>query len=307
VYSLLVPCYNSERFIDGFLANINNLNKAFDEILFYDDASTDHTVSVLQARGCTVIKGETNQGPGFARNTLASTAKGNWFHFHDIDDFLDPDYLVKTAAIAQTSNYDVVLCNVDWYSTDQKTILLSWKYSNEQINQDPVSYTIGHPIGGINGLYRKEKFTAAGGFNTSLRIWEDADLHVRLAGAGSRFYVIEEVLSISIRYSNSASADQTSGWLTRLTLLKTYQKQYTDKNVMHMIGKQAQLTASKLILSRQYPAAKSALRLSELCGLKVPDSKNPVWGIINAILPSWLRINLRMTQLKIVFKNSADD
>jgi glycosyltransferase involved in cell wall biosynthesis len=307
VYSLLVPCYNSEKFIDGFLANISNLNKAFDEVLFYDDASTDNTVSVLQAKGCTVIKGETNRGPGFARNTLASAAKGDWFHFHDIDDFLDPDYLVKTVAVAQTGNYDVVLCNVDWYSTDQKNILLSWKYSNEQINQSPVSYTIGHPIGGINGLYRKEKFTAAGGFDTSLRIWEDADLHVRLAGAGTRFYVIEEVLSISIRYSNSASADQTSGWLTRLTLLKTYQKHYTDKNVLRTIGKQAQLTASKLILSRRYPDAKSALRLSELCGLKVPDSKSPVWGVINAILPAWLRINLRMTQLKIAFKNSVDD
>jgi glycosyltransferase involved in cell wall biosynthesis len=306
-YSLLVPCYNSERFIDGFLASIGKLNKAFDEVLFYDDASTDNTVSVLQKRGCTVIRGETNKGPGFARNTLASAAKGQWFHFHDIDDLLEPDYLVKTAAIAQTGNYDVVLCNVDWYSTDQKTILLSWKYSNEQIKQNPVSYTIGHPIGGINGLYRKEKFTAAGGFDTSLRIWEDADLHVRLAGAGARFYVIEEVLSISIRYSNSASQDQTAGWLTRLSLLQAYQKQYADKIIRDMIGRQAQLTASKLILSRQYDAAKSALKLSELCGLKVPDSKSPVWRVLNTILPARLRIKLRMAQLKFAFKNSAND
>ncbi|QEC77921.1 glycosyltransferase [Mucilaginibacter ginsenosidivorax] len=306
MYSLLVPCYNSERFIDGFLANINKLNKAFDEVLFYDDASIDNTVAILQQKGCTVIKGEVNRGPGFARNSLASAAKGQWFHFHDIDDLLDPDYLTKTATAAQTGNSDVVLCNVDWYSTDQKTILLSWKYSDEQIKQNPVSYTIGHPIGGINGLYRKEKFTAAGGFDTSLRIWEDADLHVRLAGAGAKFCVIEEVLSISIRYSNSASADQTAGWLTRLGLLQAYQKQYTDKKVRDMVGRQAQLTASKLILSRQFDAAKSALKLSELSGLKVPDSKSPAWRILNTILPAWLRIKLRIAQLKFAFKNSPN-
>jgi len=306
VFSLLVPCYNSERFIDGFLANIDKLNKPFDEVIFYDDASTDNTVTLLTKRGCTVIKGDENKGPGFARNMLAAAAEGQWIHFHDIDDFLAPDYLAKTATVAQTGNYDVVLCNVDWYDTDQKNILISWKYSNGQINQDSVSYTIAHPIGGINGLYRKEKFLATGGFNTSLRIWEDADLHVKLAGKGARFYVIEEVLSISIRYSNSASADQTAGWLTRLNLLTSYQKLYFDKTIRITIGRQAQLAASILIMAQQYDAAKRALKLSELCGLKVPDGKSSVWRILHIMLPAWLRIKLRMAQLKFAFKKSPN-
>jgi glycosyltransferase involved in cell wall biosynthesis len=305
--SLLVPCFNSARFIHGFLKNIAALNKPFDEILFYDDASTDNTAAILTTKGYKVIKGMTNQGPGFARNMLALSATGSWFHFHDIDDFLNPDYLLKTSTIAQTDSYDVILCDVDWYDADQKNILLSWKYHHSLINQNPVSYTIGHPIGGINGLYRKETFIAMGGFNTTLRIWEDADLHVKLAGAGARFYIIEEVLSISIRYSGSASTNQTVGWLNRLALLSSYESTYTDRVVRTTIGKQAQLTASKLILARQYGAAKSALKLSELCGLKVPDSNNPVWHLINTILPARLRIKLRMAQLKIAFKNNTNE
>ncbi|WP_184544976.1 glycosyltransferase family 2 protein [Mucilaginibacter sp. FT3.2] len=306
MYSLLVPCFNSEQFIDGFLANIGKLNKPFNEVLFYDDASTDNTVNLLTARGCTVIKGAINKGPGFARNALAAAAQGEWLHFHDIDDLLDPDYLAKVAAIAQTGNYDIVLCNVDWYNTDQKKIVLSWKYSNELIKQNPVAYTIGHPIGGINGLYRKEKFTASGGFDISLRIWEDADLHVKLAGNGARFYVIEEVLSISIRYPNSASANQTAGWLTRLGLLTSYQKLFVDAMARIIIGKQAQLTASTLIMAKQFDAAKSALELSELCGLQVPDNSNSVWALLRVLLPASLRIKLRLAQLKIAFKKSTD-
>lgn len=306
LYSLLVPCYNSEKFLEGFLNNIAKLIKPFDEILFYDDASTDNTVSVLRAKGYTVIEGEVNRGAGFARNVLAAHANGEWIHFHDIDDFLDPAYLKETAPIALTNRYDVILCNVDWYDSTQSNIMLSWIYSDEKIKQAPLEYTISNPIGGINGLYRKEKFTKTGGFNTTLRIWEDADLHVKLAACNARFYVIEKVLSIAVRHENSASSNQVSGWLNRLSLLTSYQQQFTGKDTQKVIGQQAQFAASRLIMAQQYAAAKSALKLSELCGLKVPDNSNPVWSLLRFILPASFRVHLRMTQLKIAFKKNIN-
>lgn len=300
-YSLLVPCYNAHSYIDGFIENIAALLIPFDEVLFYDDGSTDTTAEILLSKGLNVIKGGINKGPGYSRNKLVSKSTGDWFHFHDIDDLLDPQYLTKTSKIAEEGEFDVILCNVDWLDHKTHRTLMSWKYSNTEINNNPVSYTISNPIGGINGLYRKNKFIEAGGFNTEIRIWEDADVHVKLAGNNARFHVIEEVLALSIRYPASASVDQASGWLIRSQLLAEYYKIFQQKLIRNEIGKQAQLTASALIISFQYNEARKALKLSELCNLKVPCNNSKIWSLLKTILPQILRIELRLIQLKIAF------
>ncbi|WP_295720273.1 glycosyltransferase family 2 protein [Mucilaginibacter sp.] len=304
-FALLVPCYNAESYIDAFLDNIAKLNRPFDEVLFYDDASTDNTYRLLKQKGCHVIKGEVNRGPGFARNQLAQSSQCEWFHFHDIDDGLNSDYLVKTAGMAEKNQFDVVLCNVNWYDAQTKALALSWEYSNTGINENPVTYTISHPIGGINGLYRKSKFIQTGGFNTDIRIWEDADLHVKLAAQKARFYIIEEVLSYSLRYPASASTDQSLSWLTRLNLLQNYFEIFTDEATRMETGKQAQVAAGSLIIYRQFSAAKKAFQLSELCKVKVPYNNSRIWGYIKWGTPSSLRISLRLLQLKLAFRKST--
>ncbi|TCD07727.1 glycosyltransferase family 2 protein [Pedobacter frigidisoli] len=301
-YALLVPCYNAAPYIHGFLENIAKLAKPFDEIIFYDDASEDDTFKILIDEGHTVLRGSRNNGPGFARNKLAEICSSNWFHFHDIDDFLDPLYLDKTAKIAESNDFEVILCNVNWYDSQTNDLTLSWKYNNKEITNDPLGYTIANPIGGINGLYKKDQFFRADGFNADIRVWEDADLHVRLAGIGSRFHVIEEFLSYSIRYATSASADQTAGWKTRLGLLQAYCHKYEFKKTRKIIGQQAQNTASMLILSGQLTEAKNALRLSEDCGVRIPLTNGLLWFFFKRFLPRTLRIYFRMLHLTFAFK-----
>jgi len=303
-YSLLVPCYNARKYIDGFIDNINQLKQSFDEVLFYDDASTDDTVQLLLSKGLRVIEGETNKGPGYARNKLVENTICDWFHFHDIDDRLRPDYLTKVARLAERGEADVILCNVNWYDSQSEKLVLSWEYSDTLINDNAVVYTIAHPIGGINGLYRKSKFIETGGFNTGIRIWEDADLHVKLAGKNARFNVIEEDLSYSLRYPESASADQRTGWNIRAGLLQEYYETFKDQTIRAEIGKQAQVVASKFILLQQYAHAKKMLQLSELCKVKVPYNQSKLWGIIKMVTPSSFRIRLRIMQLKVAFNKT---
>ena len=302
-YAILVPCYNAEQYIDGFLKNLVIQTLQFDEVIFYDDASIDDTVKLLKGKGFNVISGEVNKGPGYARNQLAAACKSEWMHFHDIDDELDLDYLAKTSAVTKSDpSVDVVLCNVDWHDAVSRKVLLSWTYSNEEINKNSIAYTIAHPIGGINGLYRKSKFIQTGGFNTEIRIWEDADLHVKLAANNAVFRVIEEVLSRSLRYYDSASSNQAQGWLTRLNLLTAYSKSFTGIAEQNEIGRQANVTTSNLILNGETAAATKALKLSETCGVSVPNNNSHVWNILKQLLPASVRIPLRVFQLRMAFK-----
>ena len=299
---MLVPCFNAANYIDRFLRNLSLLDRPFDEVLFYDDASTDQTRSLLMSKGYRVISGEKNMGPAYARNMLVTHASHDWIHFHDIDDAMVPSYLTKTAVLAETDQHDVILCNVDWRDRLTDELVMSWKYDNSQINDDTLKYTISHPIGGINGLYRKSKITEVGGFNSELRIWEDADLHVRLAANGASFHVIEEVLSIAFRTDGSASSNQTLGWLNRLKLLESYQRLFPEDTIQQEIGNQAQSTAARLFLSGESKAARRAFQLSEQSAVKVPIARSLIWRSLKHILPGSIRIELRLLHLHFAFR-----
>jgi len=305
-FSLLVPCYNAEKYIPTFIENIEKQERKFDEIIFYDDASTDNTADILIKSGYNVIRGMENKGPSFARNKLAEKTFCEWFHFHDIDDLLDPHYLEKTSALVG-DQIDVILCNVNWYDSTKQNIVLKWEYSDKKIKETPLNYTISNPIGGINGLYRKKAFQAIKGFNTEIKLWEDADLHVRLAANNTKLCVLEEPLSFAIRHSQSLSSNQRAAWLTRGQLLRNYFNSYCSLSTQKCIGFEAQKAASQLMIYNEIKAAKDALKLSEQCGLKVPLSKNIIWKTLKTILPRQLRIHLRIIQLKIVFNNTPQN
>ena len=93
MFSLLVPCYNAETYLPAFLKNLENLKKNFDEVLFYNDGSTDGTLELLKQSGFRFFSFE-NKGAGAAKNFLARAATCPYIHFHDVDDFMHPDYLL---------------------------------------------------------------------------------------------------------------------------------------------------------------------------------------------------------------------
>ncbi len=91
--SILIPAYNSERWISQTLESAIRQTWAKTEIVVVDDGSTDRTLSIARRfssdRVCVIP--QENQGAASARNTAFAHCQGAYIQWLDSDDVLAPD------------------------------------------------------------------------------------------------------------------------------------------------------------------------------------------------------------------------
>jgi glycosyltransferase involved in cell wall biosynthesis len=242
--SLLVPCFNAASYISDFIKNMSRQTRPFDEVLFYDDASTDGTVELLRQQNFgRVIYGKLNQGPSVGRNILLRESTGQLIHFHDVDDWLEPTFLEETIQ-ALSDEWDAVITNIRVIDRDTSKTRHIHDYSELIDNTDTTEFFLTHCCYPINGLYRRRVLEKIGGFRESLSRDEDPDLHIRLAHSGARIHSLPLPLAINrFGIGTYSSNSYISCWREHLKALQYYVKELPEKyysilrsDSAHMVG-----------------------------------------------------------------------
>lgn len=271
--ALLVPAYNAEAFIADILADAAAQTQPFDEVLVYDDASTDATARLAASLGARVISGKENHGAAFARNRLIGACTSAWIHFHDADDRMAPDFLAVTMALARGRNANVLCAQqVRRRQTGEHVSIVD----HAAIETDALGYFLRQVASFSSvGLYRTDDLRAVGGFDEGLRGNEDPDLHVRLARGGARFAWCADVLSTNLLRADSFSG---SNWLRcmtdRLTCLESYESLGLEPRHLLQLGQAGLWTANQLWRRGETEAARRGLRLAQRCGIREIDSRH---------------------------------
>lgn len=142
--SVIIPCYNVEKWVGRCLESVVNQDFGLDklEIICVDDYSTDSTLDVLKEweskypENIMIIPLEDNGRQGRARNIGLDYSTGEWIAFIDADDWVESDYLTKMYQFGILDNYDMVVSKLvrDSYdgaimhefSPEQKRINISY-------------------------------------------------------------------------------------------------------------------------------------------------------------------------------------
>lgn len=96
--SVIVPCYNVERYVRKAITCLVNQTYKNLEIIVIDDASTDNTYQVLKqleseySGKFKLYKNEKNGGLAYTRNFGVKTATSEYIGFIDPDDYVDRNY-----------------------------------------------------------------------------------------------------------------------------------------------------------------------------------------------------------------------
>ena len=107
--SIIMPCFNSEKFIKFAISSV--IEQTFDEweLLVCDDGSTDLTLLIAekfsyQDHRVKIMKNKFEKGAAGARNTCLSRAKGRYIAFLDSDDIWLPSKLENQLRFMRNTN-----------------------------------------------------------------------------------------------------------------------------------------------------------------------------------------------------------
>ncbi len=113
--SIIVPVFNSQKYLRSLFDSINNLNWKDYEIIFVDDGSTDNSFLLLnnylaENKNMRLFH-ITNHGQAFARNFGLSKARGKYIFFLDSDDMLHPNIFNILFYDIEKYNCDIAICS----------------------------------------------------------------------------------------------------------------------------------------------------------------------------------------------------
>ena len=200
MFSIVIPVYNAkaslERCVDSWLCQ----TRKDLEIILVDDGSSDGSGELSDrlaenSDGRVRVIHQENSGVSAARNAGIRVTEGEFLLFTDSDDYVEPDYLEKMAALQENSDADLVLCGyhhlydgADIVKVPGETHVSAMAEFQQEFLELYKKSDLNMPW---NKLYRK---ALASVFDTSLSLGEDLLFNLEYLSKCRRVAVLGEPL-----------------------------------------------------------------------------------------------------------------
>jgi glycosyltransferase involved in cell wall biosynthesis len=209
--SVVVPCYNTERYIREAIDSIIAQDCGSMQIVVIDDGSTDRSMEIVRRFGDRVeCRSQPNGGISAARNTGIAMARGRYLAFLDADDVWTPTSL-KSRLDRLGQGADCVFGGVEHFISPELS-------SEERERYASVPATMAGRLAGAM-LIDRSAFHRVGLFDPSLKIGEMMDWVARADHARIATTLMDDVvLRRRIHRSNTVLRlrDQQGGYLKAL-------------------------------------------------------------------------------------------
>lgn len=245
--SIIIPCYNVEKYLNQCVESIINQSYSNLEIILVNDGSTDNTPHMCD---CWALKDarikvihKNNGGVSSARNAGLDVCCGEWLAMPDSDDWYEPDAIQQLIELALKNKSEYVRCN-HFCNTDNGK---EWKHKNfyptllirygDEIKQQRYNMLFPYhdmmangvyqdSIRGVNGpLYKKSVINGHKTkirFNTNMKIAEDALFNLQVLDNIKAFTICNKFL---YHYR-----------ISRTSVMNKYNPNIFDINESAMIG-----------------------------------------------------------------------
>jgi len=185
--SILIPLYNSEKYISETIQSCLNQSYKNIEIIIVDDGSTDNSYKIAKSFENDIIKvfKQKNKGAPTARNFAFSKSSGDYIQYLDADDLLSPDKIeTQIKCFEQYGNNIITSCKWDRFynSPDEARFPQRPTYKNYENPVDWILDIINKNDMGQTSIWLTPRniIEKAGKWNEELTINQDGEFFHRV-------------------------------------------------------------------------------------------------------------------------------
>ena len=190
--SILIPCYNAERWIAQAIESALKQTYENKEVIVVDDGSRDKSPGIIRDFR-SKVRWETgpHRGANSTRNRLLELSRGEWLQYLDADDYLLPEKLANQInCLENAASADIVYSQV---LLETKEGGVTVRKSAEKINPIKKERDIfvnfarwSFPqTGGV--IFKKKTLIEVGGWKKDQPCCQEHELYLRLLMAGKEF------------------------------------------------------------------------------------------------------------------------
>jgi glycosyltransferase involved in cell wall biosynthesis len=185
-FSIIIPLYNKEDFIENTIQSV--LNQTFQdfEIIVVNDGSTDKSEEkLLQFNDARInYYSKKNEGASAARNYGIEKAAADFITFLDADDYWYPTFLeTMFNLISKVPDQKVFSAAIE-FDTSKKIIPVQYSISKSNDKFEIVNYfqaSLKETVLCTScAVFHKTVFSDAGNFDTKIKSGQDTDLWIRI-------------------------------------------------------------------------------------------------------------------------------
>lgn len=236
--SILIPCYNSERWIAEAISSALNQTYINKEVIVVDDGSTDSSLEIIKSFGDR-IHWETgrNKGGNVARNRLLELSTGEWLQYLDSDDYLLETKIEKQINFLEKNpNVDII------YSPSIFEYWTSETFKQEILSipepHDPYALlALWHLPQTGSPLWKKQAIVDAGGWKNDQPCCQEHELYLRLLKTNAIFQFCQSAESVYRQWSESTvcKKDKSLTYEHRLQIINDLEVYLQDNNLMNQL------------------------------------------------------------------------
>jgi len=191
--SIIIPVYNSEKYIKECLDSIINQTYKNLEIIIVNDVSTDNSINIIKQfkdKRIKIVNLNYNSGVAIARNRGIEEATGDYICFIDSDDYWDLTKIEKQVNFIEKNNYSFIYSDYAYLKDNKQHIVHvphSITYKQALKNTTIFTSTV---------MFNMKHLTKEDIYMPNIRKGQDTATWWKVLKKGITAYAINEVLAI---------------------------------------------------------------------------------------------------------------
>jgi glycosyltransferase involved in cell wall biosynthesis len=286
--SVIVPVYNTERYLQRCLDSLVQQTLEELEIILVDDGSTDASGQILteyEIKYPKRIKVYTkeNGGQATARNLGIQKSSGKYIGFVDSDDYVDTKMFETMYRAAEQGQYDLVECNYRFLCEEGKRTKELRTRGNIRQYRNRKDMYINPQVSPWNKLYRREVLMHRGVDFPEGLIYEDTAFYIKtLPFVKKEKYVDERFVNYFLRGSSTMNANKSRKVGNILLVMENILEFYKDNHIYVIFRAELEYFCVKTLL------CSSLSRIGRIPNKKIADELyEATFAFIQANFPEY--------------------